>query len=373
MVTRDEIRILARLRHPEGVVSAYVAVRPNLVYEPMHPLAAFKSAAQRYLQQSTDPVWRRALARERPRIQRWLEGRRPTGRGIVFFASKPLGLWEARTLAFPMPTLVVVDSAPYTALLTQALDEGEAMVVVHIQRDGAHLWVSEQNETEDRGTLAGQVQGRHAAGGWSQARFQRHIEVQAAQHRARVLEELLRVNAERSIRRLVVGGAEPTLSDFVRELPAPLPSRLVGTFPVDGKHDGEDEILARAQQVVEDAERASEKRLVQEMLDASAAGGPGVLGLDRTLSALLEGRVRTLLVAEGERQEGAVCSNCDYLAAKPFESCPLCGARADRTPDVVGVAMERALLSGAQVESLLGEAREELLRRGHPVAAILRY
>lgn len=348
MVTRDEIRILTRLRHPEGVVSAYVAVRPNLMHDRMHPLAAFKSAVKRYLQQSTDPAWEKALQRERPRIQRWLEGRRPQGRGVVFFACKPLGLWEVRTLAFPMPSLVVVDRAPYTALLTQVMDEGEAMVVVHVQGDGAHLWVSEQNETEE----------------W---------EVRAAQHRGGVLEELLRVNAERSIRRLVVGGAEPTLSEFVKDLPEPLPSRLVGTFPVDAKHDGEDEILARAQQVVEDAERRSEKRLVQEMLDASAAGGPGVLGLDRTLSALLEGRVRTLLVAEGERQEGAVCCNCDYLAARPFEVCPLCGARADRTPDVVGVAMERALLSGAHVESLLGEAKEELLRRGHPVAAILRY
>jgi peptide subunit release factor 1 (eRF1) len=51
----------------------------------------------------------------------------------------------------------------------------------------------------------------------------------------------------------------------------------------------------------------------------------------------------------------------------------VCGAQADVTHDVVGVAMERALLSGAQVESLLGEAKEELLSRGHPVAAILRY
>jgi len=354
MVTRDEIRTLARLRHPEGVVSVYLAVRPRLLPDPMHPLAAFKSAVQRYLQQSTDPVWAQALERERPRIHRWLDGRRPNGRGLVFFASKPLGLWEARALAFPMPSLVVVDSAPYTALLTQALDEGEAMVVVHVQQDGAHLWVSEQSETEDLG-------------------FERRIEVPASAQRARILEELVRLNAERPIRRLVVGGTEPTLSEFLRELPEPLPSRLVGTFPVDAQHDREDEILARAHQVVEDAERASEKRLVQEMLEAAAAGGPGVLGLDRTLAALLEGRVRTLLVAEGERQEGAVCPNCDYLAAKPFETCPLCGARADRTPDVVGVAMERALLSGAHVESLLGEAKEELLRRGHPVAAILRY
>ena len=44
MVTRDEIRTLARLRDPQGVVSVYVAVRPGLMYDPMHPLAAFKGA-----------------------------------------------------------------------------------------------------------------------------------------------------------------------------------------------------------------------------------------------------------------------------------------------------------------------------------------
>ena len=351
MVTRDEIRTLSRLRSAQGVVSVYVAVRPRLLYEPLHPLAAFKGAVKRYLQQSTDPVWRQALERERPRIERWLEGRRPNGRGVVFFASKPMGLWEARTMAFPMPTLVVVDHAPYTALLTQALDEGDATAVVHVQGDGADIWVWEGNEDG----------------------FQRHIEVQAARHRSRILEQLLRLNAEYPIRRLMVGGAEPALSSFVKQLPEPLPSRLVGTFPVDAEQDTAEEILARAQLALEDAERVSEKRLVHEMLDASASGGPGVIGLDRTLTALLEGRVRTLLVAEGARQEGAVCPNCDYLAAKPSETCPVCGAQADVTPDVVGVAMERALLSGAQVESLLGQAKEELLSRGHQVAAILRY
>ena len=35
MVTRDEIRILTRLRHPQGVVSAYLAVRPNLMHDRM--------------------------------------------------------------------------------------------------------------------------------------------------------------------------------------------------------------------------------------------------------------------------------------------------------------------------------------------------
>ena len=71
MVTRDEIRTLGRLRHPEGVVSVFLAVRPRLMHDVMHPLAAFKGAVKRYLQQSTDPAWVGALERERPRIQRW--------------------------------------------------------------------------------------------------------------------------------------------------------------------------------------------------------------------------------------------------------------------------------------------------------------
>jgi peptide chain release factor subunit 1 len=373
MITREEIRRLALIRHEEGVVSAYVAVRPRLMHEPTHPVVAFKGAAKRYLQQSPEPAWKEALEREAPRIQRWLEGRRPEGRGVVFFACKPAGLWEVRTVQFPMPTLVEVDTTPYTALLAHALDEGEALAVVHVQKDGARIWLAEQSASEQVETIASDVQGRHSQGGWSQARFERHVEVQAAEHRARVVEELLRLNAERPFRRLAIGGSEPALSEFRKELPEPLASRVIGTFPVDAKQDADETIVSRAQSLFEEAERASERQLVREMLDAAAAGGPGVIGLDGTLSALLEGRVRTLLVAAGARQEGSVCPNCDYLSAKPFRACPLCGADSDATPDVVGVAMERALLSGAQVESLLGEAKDELLSRGHPVGAILRY
>lgn len=356
MVTPDEVRTLARLGHEEGIVSAYLAVRPRLMIEPLHPLAAFKGAVARYAQQSPDPAWQRALDRERPRIQRWLEGRRPSGRGVVFFACKPMGLWEARTLSFAVPTLLVVDTAPYTALLSQMSDEGEALAVVHVQTDRARIWVSEPSERAE-----------------APARFGRPVDVHPADHRARVIEELLRLNAARPFRHLALGGSEPALSELLRDLPAPLPSRVAGTFPVDARQDGDEAILARAQQAIHEAGRAEERRLVQEMLDASASGGPGVIGLERTLSALLEGRVRTLLVAAGARQEGGICRRCEYLAAKRFAACPVCGAPADVTADVVGAAMERALLSGAHVESLCGEARDELLRRGHPVAAILRY
>jgi CBS domain-containing protein len=270
--SRDEIRTLTRL-HPQGS-SCHVAVRPGPDDGATHPATAFE-AAVRLPQQSVEPAWRRALEREQARIRRWLEGRRPNGRGIVFFASKPLGLWEVRTLAFPMPTLVVVDTAPYTALLTQALDEGEATMVVHVEKDAAWIWLSEQGDVE------------------------------AVPHRAPMLEELLRLNADRPIRRLVVGGAEPTLSAFVRSLPEPLHSRLVGTFPVDARQDTDEEVLSRGQQVAQDAERASEKRLVGDA-EASPGGRGGTARLHAQRP--VEGRVRTLLVC-GRQAEGAARPN----------------------------------------------------------------
>jgi peptide subunit release factor 1 (eRF1) len=112
---------------------------------------------------------------------------------------------------------------------------------------------------------------------------------------------------------------------------------------------------------------------VQELFDAAGAGGAGVIGLDGTVAALLEGRVRTLLVADGAAADGAVCPQCDYFAARPFDRCPLCGNEAETPTDVVEVAVERAVLSGADVESLLGEARDTLRGRGHEVGALLRY
>lgn len=373
MITRQELAGLAALRHEEGIVSAFVAYRARLMHQRSHPATGFKSAAKRFLQKSSDARWKAALEREEGRVLAALDQRKPEGRGIVFFACEPAGLWEVRTLAVPIPTFVTVETTPHTALLAQILDEFPRFAVVLVQKDRARLYLSEQADASEVGEIASEVEGVHSQGGWSQARFQRHIEEQVHDHFKKILEELTRLDRETPFKRLVVGGPEQPVSDFLKVLPAPLAQRVIGTFTVDLKHEGDDEILASARRVLEEDERRSESEMVRQLLDAAHSGGAGVIGLEGTVSALLEGRVRTMLVAGGNAKDGAVCPHCDYFEARLFRRCPLCGAEADEAPDVVELAMERAILSGAHVEALFGEAKDALLEQGHGVGALLRY
>jgi peptide subunit release factor 1 (eRF1) len=96
------------------------------------------------------------------------------------------------------------------------------------------------------------------------------------------------------------------------------------------------------------------------------------LGIAPTLSALVEERVRTLLIADGLAIDGSVCTRCDYFSAGEFKKCPLCGAAAEQR-DVTDRAVEKAILTGAESEVVsASDARDRLLSEGG-LGALLRY
>jgi hypothetical protein len=74
-------------------------------------------------------------------------------------------------------------------------------------------------------------------------------------------------------------------------------------------------------------EQREEEHLVEQVIDATKSGMRGVLGIDPTLGALVEEKVRTLVIADGLAISGSVCTRCDYFSAQKFENCPLCGER----------------------------------------------
>ena len=84
--------------------------------------------------------------------------------------------------------------------------------------------------------------------------------------------------------------------------------------------------------------------MVERVFDATKSGMRGVLGTDSTLGALVEEKVRTLVIADGLAIDGSVCTRCDYFSAQEFESCPLCGATAE-LGDVTDRAVEKAILT----------------------------
>jgi len=372
IISGKELRRLAGLRSEQGILSTYLKLDPRLTYDRGQHIAKFKGALKRFIREAGDPWLSSVAERERDGVLEFLELWQPRGRSLVIFSSQPGNIREVVHLDVLVPTFVTVDRTANIGLLAQVLDEYPRFAVAVVQRDHAMLYITEQRLAEGLPEISSDVPGRHDQGGWSQARFQRHIEFHYGLHLNRLVEQLEDLHRDRPFKQLVIGCGEDTAGELLKMLPGDLAERVIGTFRVDFKHETEAEILQRAGNLREEDERRSERELVDQIVGAAESGGQGVAGIDGTLQALLDGRVHVLAVAEGIVAAGCECLSCGYFAAKEFAECPACGGEPEPVPDVIDRAIEKAYLAGARVEVVLGEAREWLLARGG-IGAVLRY
>jgi peptide chain release factor subunit 1 len=168
---------------------------------------------------------------------------------------------------------------------------------------------------------------------------------------------------------LAVGGHRPELPRFVDFLTHDLRSRVAGTFLVDDDARSTlGEITQQAGAIVERYERSEEERMVAEVVQTSAAGGLGALGLQPCLWAGSVAAVGRLLVQEGAVTPGVICDQDRWLALAG-ETCPLCGQPVRRVPDIVDELVEVVIDEGGSIEHVSADtALKEFV-----VAASLRF
>ncbi len=373
MVSKRLLSHLASLHSEEGIVSAYIRFDVRLLYEPMQPLMKFKGGVKRFLRQNPQPRWVQALEREEERIASFLQEWRGGGRGLAVFSCTPADIWEVAPLErAAIPTYISVDTTPDLSILARVADEHPRLLTVVVQRDRARIYLAELGRLQDMERLRTLVPGQHDQGGWAQARYQRHIEEHVDRHLHRVVKELQKIRQETGFNRLVVAGPHEVSTRFLDLLPSDLQSLVIGTTTVDVKHESDEEVLRDAHRVWNQHEREMEKRLVQELVDQAQGGGQAVVGFDETIDALLQDRVRLLVMADGITKDGSACDSCGFFTTQDLQECPVCGAEATPT-DVVERAIERAYLTqDASVEVVFDEARDWLLAYGG-LGAFLRY
>ena len=372
MIDRKEIERLGLIRAEEGVVSVSIKIDPRLGYERGQPAMKFKGAYARAAR-GADAGDLAVLERERDRVLDFLKDYAPRGRGVIIYSSTPDDVWEVYPLDVMVPSLVSVGSSPNTALLAQVMEEYPLMAVVMLDGGDARIYSAEQGRESESARESAELPGRHAQGGWAQARYERHIEFHHAMHLKSVAEKLEGMYQEGPFDRLVIVGAERATKEFEALLPEGLRRRLIGKLTADFKQESDNEILDRARALREEDERATELALVGRIRELADADGRGTLGIDETLQALTEGRVDTLVVAEGATKAGTACLNCDYFAAQRFSQCPACAqSDVEELPDVFEQAIEYAITNGSHVNVAFAGGREMLLSRGG-IGALLRY
>jgi peptide chain release factor subunit 1 len=181
----------------------------------------------------------------------------------------------------------------------------------------ARIFVVALGVIEPRGEVESPKLRRTDMGGWSQARYQRHVDQHRAEHTREVVDALERIVREERIDHVAIAGNEAAMALLRAQLTKPL-AALVAELPGVDVGASDAEILRQTLEIMPELEARDDAERVARMYDAYRAGGLAMIGLAGTRAALDNGQVHELLlVASADHLEGPDgAAVADELVAK---------------------------------------------------------
>jgi peptide subunit release factor 1 (eRF1) len=312
------------------------------------------------------------------RVERFIEHEFDwAGRSVAIFSCATDDFFRAYTLAVPVRSRVRVSDRPHVKPLADLLDFYGGYGVALVDKQGARLFYFHLGELREQEGVMGETVRRTKRGGGSQAQGRRggtagqtnYVEEVAERNTKEAVDFAAHFFSEKNVRRILLGGTEDNVALFRAHLPKAWQSLVVGTFPMSmtASHS---EVLERAMQIGQEAERRREAKLVDTAITGAAKGRGGVVQLEETLSAVHQGRVQILLISEGFRAPGRRCQGCGYVTSKKVQVCPFCGGKFEPISDAVELVVRKVMQSGGDVEVL--HDKRALQDHGH-IGALLRY
>jgi peptide chain release factor subunit 1 len=145
----------------------------------------------------------------------------------------------------------------------------------------------------------------HKKGGWSQARYQRHVENFHAQHAKEVVETVARIVRDEKIDKVVVS-ADAAIMPLLREhFPKDLEDRIVDYLKLDVRAP-EGEVLEATIAALRQQDADGDRERVDELVGAYRSNGLACVGIEDVRLALERGQVEELVIPAAPRAiEGA--------------------------------------------------------------------
>ncbi len=314
---------------------------------------------------------RRSVSEDLAAIRRYVEDEldRSGIAGIAVFSSSKSGLWEDLAVALPFRDRLHVGSRPLLIPLEGMLERFETFCVLLADRERARLLYVQQGQVDVLAEIHDDVPGRHDQGGWSQSRYQRHIEDHVQRHLKHAARAVMLASERRPFDHLILAGAEELVAELERELHDYVARKVLDRIVLPTSVSA-DEVRNRVLGIEAELEaRREAEELGRLTIEARAGTGRAVAGLADTLEALEAGRVETLVVAADLRAEGRRCPRCGHLSLSE-ERCEACGAETEVADHIVEEAVELAVRQKCRVETIGGA--EELEALGG-VGALLRF
>jgi peptide subunit release factor 1 (eRF1) len=279
------------------VISLYLDLSPNQHGRDQHASFVRKGLAERLRALRPNTPEHASFERDAERIEAYLRDELDrSANGLALFACSGLNFFDAVQIGAPLDRhSLFVGPVPHLYPLVRLVDQYPRYAAVMLDTNHARIFVFGLNTVEREADVAGQKTRRVSVGGWSQARYQRHVENFQQQNVKEVVETLDRIVADEGIGHIVVVGHEVAVPLLRQELPQRLSGKLVDVIKLE-QHASADAVLQATLEALRTKDAETDAERVTQMLDAWRAGGLAVAGPAATLEALQLGQVDELLI-----------------------------------------------------------------------------
>jgi peptide chain release factor subunit 1 len=286
------------------VISLYLSTRPD-----QHGHAnfdsfvrkEFRSRAKTYLPNSPEGD---SFNRDIGRIDSYLKEKlRPSAHGLALFACAGAdNFFDDVQLDAPIEEhQLYVDNRPHLYPLARVGDQYPPYAALLADTNSARMFVFGLGDVLEKVDVNNPKVRRTSMGGWSQARYQRHVENFHVHHAKEVIDALDRLVRDEKIERIVLAGDEVIIPLLRDQLPSHLSAKVMDILHLDMKTPEHDVMRATLEAMREvDAKTDAEK--AARLVDQFRAGGLAVAGPRETLTALQNGQVDELLLSASVKE-----------------------------------------------------------------------
>jgi peptide chain release factor subunit 1 len=281
---------------PFPVISLYLNLQANEQGRAQFEPFLRKELAERVKTYPANGPERDSLEQDAEKIRAYVGGIDGSVSGLALFASHGADLFETIEMSAPLEEhRLFIGNQPHLYPLARVIDEYPRYLALVTDTHSARILVFATNAVEKTTQIEGTKTKHHKKGGWSQARYQRHVENFHQQHAKEVVEAVAKIVREEAIDKIVVAGDEVIVPLLQEQLPKDVSERIVDVLKLDVRTP-EHEVLDSTIAALREKDAEDDRERVDQLIGAYRANGLACVGVENTRRAFEMGQVDELII-----------------------------------------------------------------------------
>jgi peptide chain release factor subunit 1 len=281
---------------PFPVISLYLNMQPDQHGRDHFEPFLRKELADRVGTYGPGGPERESLEKDAEKIRAYVADVDKSANGLAIFTCSAGDLFEAIPLAAPIAEhKLYISNQPHLYPLARVIDEYPRYAVLLADTNSARIFVIAANSVQQTEQVEDIKTRRHKAGGWSQARYQRHLENYHLQHAKEVVDALGRIVADEAIGSIILAGNDVIIPLLREQLPKELAEKLVDVVKLDIRAPLH-AILDASITAMREKDAQTDRERVEALIGAYRGNGLATVGSEAVREALERGQVEELVI-----------------------------------------------------------------------------